>query len=224
MVQEPGDAHHGERQEPHCHHRPKGLADPRRAEGLDDEEGDEDRNGAGEHPGLEGRGDHVEPFKRRQHRDGGRDRAIPVDQGRPEQADGHDDGTLPRLVADQGHEGEDAALAVVVDAHGNRDVLHRGDDDERPNQQAENAQDRWGVSLAGDVEHRLQRVEGARADVAEDDAERRQTEAHGACLGVAVDLFRLRPGSRVWGFPVYGGCARQGESMGSLGEETISST
>ena len=61
-----------------------------------------------------------EPFERREHGDRRRDRAVAVDQRGAEQADGDDRGPVLPLDAEQRHEREDAAFAVIVDAHGER--------------------------------------------------------------------------------------------------------
>ena len=79
------------------------------------------------------------------------------------------------LDAEQGHERDDAALPVVVDPHGEVDVFHGRDEEERPQDQRQRAERRLGVRVGtGVVEDGLERVERARADVAEHDAERRE--------------------------------------------------
>ena len=82
-------------------------------------------------------------------------------------------------VLDQRDEGHDPALAVVVGAHDEGDVLDRDDDRDRPEDERDHAVD-VGLGRAHRVvvggEDSLQRVERARADVAEDDPERAERE------------------------------------------------
>ena len=77
---------------------------------------------------------------------------------------------------DEGDQRHDAALAVVVRAHDEHDVLERDHDHDRPEDERDDAVDRVRVHghRPGDVaaEHRLDRVQGACADVAEHNAER----------------------------------------------------
>ena len=81
----------------------------------------------------------------------------------------------PTPPPQQGDERHDAALAVVVGAHHERDVGERDDDHDRPEDQRHDAVDvvrvdRYGVRIAG-VEHRLNGVDRAGSDVAEHDPE-----------------------------------------------------
>ena len=84
---------------------------------------------------------------------------------------------MPLLDAEQRHQREDAALAVVVDAHREGDVF-----DAVITNRVQTISDSapsvvGGVGIAaGEVEHGFERVERARADVAEHDPQRR--EAH----------------------------------------------
>ena len=80
-----------------------------------------------------------------------------------------------RLDAEQRHQGDDAAFAVVVHPHGEVDVFDRGDEEQRPENERQGAEHRRRIGMrAGIVEHGFQRVERARADVAEHHAERRE--------------------------------------------------
>jgi hypothetical protein len=111
----------------------------------------------------------------------------PHEAALPEQAH-RDDGRPPfALDAEQRHEGQDAALAVVVDAHRDRHVFDRGDHDEGPDDERQRPERDARVGpLAGQREDGLERVERARADVAEHDAERREgRERKGGCRGFA---------------------------------------
>ena len=77
--------------------------------------------------------------------------------------------------AEQSHQRDDAALAVIVDAHGEVDVFDRRNDEQGPQDQRKRAERRGRVGMgAGVVEHGFQRVKRAGADIAEDDPERGQ--------------------------------------------------
>jgi hypothetical protein len=73
------------------------------------------------------------------------------------------------LDAEERHKGENAALPVVVDTHGDRHVIDGRHHDQCPDDERERSQRRaCGRILAGEREHRLESVEGARPDIAED--------------------------------------------------------
>ena len=78
----------------------------------------------------------------------------------------------------QGAEREHPALAAVVGAQDQDDVLERDDQDQRPEHEREHAQHGGlaQVQPAGVAERLAQGVERAGADVAVDDADRRQGE------------------------------------------------
>jgi hypothetical protein len=81
------------------------------------------------------------------------------------------------LYAEQRHEREDAALAVIVDAHRYGHVFDRRDHDQGPDHERQHAERNRSVgSAAGKAQHRLQRVERARPDVTEDHPQRRKAE------------------------------------------------
>ena len=121
------------------------------------------------------RGD-IEAFERRQHGNRRRDRAVAIDQRGAEQAQHDDHRPPPLLDAQERHQGEDAALAVVIDGHGDGDVFDRRDQEQGPDHQRQDAEDalRCGVAVEI-VEGGFQRVERAGADIAEHDAECRHT-------------------------------------------------
>jgi hypothetical protein len=85
---------------------------------------------------------------------------------------------------EQRHQRENAALAVIVDAHGEADIFDACDDDERPQDERQGAKYGHGVGFgAGEIEHGFERVERAGADIAKYDAERGQPEDRQGALG-----------------------------------------
>jgi hypothetical protein len=87
------------------------------------EQRNEDRDRHRHHIGPEpGRRD-GQAFERREHGNRRRDGAVAVNESRSEQAERDD--RRPRLMldAEQRHQGEDAAFAVIVDPHGDGDVF-----------------------------------------------------------------------------------------------------
>jgi hypothetical protein len=97
---------------------------------------------------------------------------LAIDQRGAEQSDGDDRWPLMFLDAEQRHKGENAALAIIVDAHRQGHIYHGRDDDEHPNNQRENTDNDVGSRRAsGQDEDSLERIKRARADVAKDDSE-----------------------------------------------------
>jgi len=95
-------------------------------------------------------------------------------------ADRDDRRPLMPLDAQQGHQRKDAALAVIVDAHGDRDVFDRRDDHQRPQDERQDAEHALARDDIARPRRRLQgdakRIEWARADVAEHDAHAAERE------------------------------------------------
>ena len=124
---------------------------------------------------------HLEPLDRAEHRDGRRDHAVAVEKRGAE--DAHQDEDRPsrsisRSRRQQRGQGEDAAFALVVRAHHDRDVLDRDDEQQRIDDQRQDAEHvlvrrRHGMRAEEAFAHRVER---ARADVAVDDADRGERE------------------------------------------------
>ena len=120
----------------------------------------------------------LEPLDRAEHRDGRRDHAVAVEQRGAEDAQQHQRASAraPAWLARRQQRGqrEDAALAVVVGAHDEREVLDRDDQHQRPEDERQDAEHvRLGRRDRVRSEEALaHRVERAGADVAVDDAER----------------------------------------------------
>ena len=176
-----GGAEAADHREPHEHDRAEDVADPLRPVLLEEEEQAEDQERERDHGPRERRGGDFQALGRAQDRDRRRDDAVPVQQGGAEETE-RDDGappdggpTAPRLL-DQREQREDPALAPVIQAHDEDNVLHADDQDERPDDEREHPihrRDRGPEPVVGG-EALLERVEGARADVAVDDAESRE--------------------------------------------------
>ena len=187
-----------ERHEPDDHDRPEDRADAAGAATLHQKQPDQDDDGDRHDERLEDVRRDAKPFDRAQHRDRRRDHAVAVEQRRAEQADRDErrGGTiLPPFDADQRDQRQDAALALVVGAHHEQQVLDRHRDDQRPEDQRQHAEDVAGVtpgSACDAGEAFAQRVERARADVAVDDAERGEDEERDARLG--LDAVNARSG------------------------------
>jgi hypothetical protein len=99
MLHNARNPHRGDDEKPDQHHRAEQVADRRSSPRLDSKQSEQDRDGGGHDIGLQRRGRHVQALQRRQHRDRRRDRAVAVDQRRPEQADRHDGRPLLLLHA-----------------------------------------------------------------------------------------------------------------------------
>ena len=192
---QPGD---GEDREPSSHHRPEQAPDRARPEALGGEQHGQDRERERHDELVQRRLDDFDPLDRREHRDRRRDHAVAVEQRGAEDAerDEHDlrGAALEPDVPDQRDQGHDPALALVVGAHDEHDVLDRDDDRDRPEHERDHAVDaglgRPDRVLVGG-EDRLQRVQRARPDVAEDDAERAQRQRGHALVMAAPHARRL---------------------------------
>ena len=137
--------------------------------------------------------DDLQALDGREHRDRRRDHPVAVEQRRPEDAERHEHGLRRAAVEaqpeplDERDEGHDPALAVVVGAHDEGHVLDRDDDRDRPEDERDHAVDAGlrrvhRVVVGG--EDRLQRIERAGTDVAEDHAEGADREGRHARLVV----------------------------------------
>jgi hypothetical protein len=183
-----GQAEQADGREPHQHNRAEYLADGLGAAALHEEQAGQDHQGKRHDPARDARHVELEALDRAQHRDGGGDHPVAIQQRGADQA--HDQqGRAPasgRCVADveQRQHGDDAALAVVVGPHDQDSVLGRDDDDQGPEDQRQDAQDGLWRRRAAGLDGLLERVERAGADVAIDDAERRQRQPCRASLGL----------------------------------------
>ena len=215
----------GQREEPDEHDRSEQPAHDSRASPLDGKQREQDHAGDWHHPVLEGRAGHGQALHSAEHGDGRRDHAVAVEQrgahhGQERHARHAADAAGPGAIA-FGHEcqqRQDATLAVVVGLHHEHHVFDGDHDDQRPEherQDPEQVEPVEGLPAGGgDVEALFERVEGARADVTEDDAQRAECElpdagwsavgrVGGVACGVAglghahVEFLRLMP-KRNW--------------------------
>jgi hypothetical protein len=160
--------------EPRHHDGPEDLAHVARAALLDREEANEDEAGQRHDVRLEtGRGE-LEALEGAQDRDGGRDHAVAEEErGAGDHEERDDADTRLRVAArEEREEREDPPFTAVVGAHDERDVLDRHGEDERPQDERDDAEE-VGVAegRALRVGRDLEGVEGARPDIAEDDAD-----------------------------------------------------
>jgi hypothetical protein len=124
------------------------------------------------------RRDDFQTFNGAQYRDRRRDHAIAVEERCSNQSQRDDDlsalgvRVAPLLLKNERQQGENSALAVVVRAHDENDVLDADDDYQRPDDQREDAIDVVGCWLDAvfELEAFAQRVQGTGADVPVDDA------------------------------------------------------
>ncbi len=172
------DAENGDHHEPRAEDRTEDAADSPGAAPLQGEESDEDHDGERHDEPLECRRRDLNSFDRAEYRDGGRDHAVAVEHRRSEQTE-RDDELRPvhvnSVAEEQREEGEHAALAAIPRAHEHGDVLEAHHQHQRPQEQRRDAEhvfrSRRDASPA--VKRLLHRVQRARAEVAENDAEGR---------------------------------------------------
>ena len=131
--------------EPQHHHRPEHRAEPAPSRGAG-------RRTArrritmltGTMNGCSAGRDDAEALDRAEHGDRRRDHAVAVEHRRAEDAEPDQPPAQPRAVLDaarhERRQREDAALAAVVGAHDQRDVLERDDDHQRPEDHRQDAE------------------------------------------------------------------------------------
>jgi len=113
----------------------------------------------------------------------------PKIQRRAKETNCDDCRVMSPLYAKQRHQREDATLPIVVDAHRDGHIFDRCDDDQGPDHERQHSEYRRGIGGAtGEAQRRLERVEGARSDVAEDhpNAERPSAVRFAAFAGRAT--------------------------------------
>src|SRR5207253_6009925 len=162
----------GDHREPEQHHRSEHGPDPRGTESLKEEKRNEHDDRDRYDVWSEDRRGHFQPFDGTEHGDGGRDHSVAVQQSGSEKTEA-DEHRAAATGPDQRHQGQDSALAAIVGAHHQHEVFDRDDDDERPEDQREDAQDvlrRWDHGVMS-AEAFAQGVERAGADVAVHHAE-----------------------------------------------------
>ncbi len=184
MVHDLTKPHEPDAHEPGEHDPAERPAHARRPVVLEVEQRGDDDDGERDADVRELRGDDLEPLHGAEYGDGGGDHPIAIEERPPHETQHHEHDTPrpPRaivgLLEDQGEEGEHASLAPVVGAQDEGDVLDADDEDQRPDDEGEEAED---VRLVRrepvfGLERLLHGVERARPDVAVDDAERRQRQ------------------------------------------------
>ncbi len=189
IVEDVQQAQPAQRQEPHHGDRAEELGDLARALGLHEEQDHQDDGGDGDDAQLRDLADArrvAQALDRAQHRNGGRDDAVTVEQRGAADAEEEDAGRIfAERFLGQGHQGQRTAFALVVGAHQEDDVFHRHDHDQRPEDQRHDAIDgQRGIAAFVRMAQRLAHgVQRRRPDIAEDDADRadgQRPEAFGA--------------------------------------------
>ncbi len=178
------DAERGDADQPDQADRPEQVRHPGRAPGLAHEQADEDDQAGDQHHRqghvLADVRDAAQAFHRGEHRDRGRDQGVAVEQGRAADPQEEDPACPPAHgLLGQGHQGQDAALALVVRPHDHSDVFDGHHQEQGPERQGHHAQDgvRMHAAPARLHERVVEGIEGARPDVAEDDPDGAQGQA-----------------------------------------------
>ncbi len=190
-VQQP---QHGHGEEPECRDRAEQGRHLAGAVPLCREQGEQDRHGHRDHVGLEHRRHQLQALDRGKDRDRRGDQRVAIEQGRTRDAEQEYRRCRPaERPLGQRHQRERAALAVIVGAHEEQDVLAGDDEDQRPKEERGDPQHLRArdPAILGVVQRLAQGVERAGADVAVDDADRAQRQRPEAGLGpVACVMFR----------------------------------
>ena len=132
----------GERHEPHQSDRTEERRDPRRAPRLHREQGEQDQHRQRNDISVQRRLHDLEALDRRQHRQRRRDHRVAVEQGGADHAerDHHQAASAERALRER-HQGECAAFAVIVGAQQDDHIFDADDEDQRPHDERQDAED-----------------------------------------------------------------------------------
>ena len=178
VTQNAVETEHGNRGEPDEHDRTEDAAHHGRPAALKCEQTDEDDECDPQDPVLQLRCGDLETFDRRQHGDRRGERTIGIQQRRPENAQHDHDPARRQPAGDpaavhERHECQHPAFTFVIGSNDHHVILDRDDQDQGPKDEREHpkhvpAGDR---NTVWSMERLAHRIEGARPDVAIDDAE-----------------------------------------------------
>ena len=181
-LQDSAHPQYGEHEKPHHHDRAEQPADFRGATALHREEADQDDERQRKNERLERVRLDAQTFNGAEHRNRRRQHAVAEEEREAHDCGDADhvlDGALQlgRSMRERGQR-KHAAFAFVVGAHDKHDVFDRDDQDERPDDGGERAHHREGAGqrAARRAHGFAHRIDRARADVAEDDAERAERQ------------------------------------------------
>ena len=167
----------------------------RRAAVLHQKQAGEENDRNRYHIGLEERGGDFQPLDRAQHRNGGRDDAVAIEQRGADQARRHDPqvpfASTAGAAQRQRGKRKQSAFAAVVGAHDDEHVFHRDHQHQRPDDQRERAENGTLAQIAEINKRLADGVERRGADIAIDDAERGDRQAR-AGAQVKIALLRRR--------------------------------
>ena len=182
LLNDLSDAEDGERRKPDEHHRAEQPPDIASATRLDREQPHQDQAGNRDDEFLEGRAGNREPLHRRQHRDRRGNHAVAIEKRRADDRqerhprDAADPaGGMAESLRHERQQRQNPPFAAMVGTHHEEDVLHRDDEEERPEHERKHSEQVGPVDHAaigrGDMETLLECVEGTGADVTVDHAE-----------------------------------------------------
>ena len=165
--------------EEHEHDRAEEGGDTGGSAALRGKEQHEDDDRRGQDVGREFGVDLLQPFERRQDRNRRRDHGVAREEAEPATPSRKASVVLcPSARCASAIKRQDAALALVVRLHQEQHIFSGDDDQERPDDERDDADHLRGAERgAFELAKRgLQRVEGARADIAEHDADRAERQ------------------------------------------------
>ena len=203
LVQDRPDPECRQDGEPHHHDRPEQPADNGGAAALHQKQADQQHQRDRHDIRFEQRRGDLQPLDRAQDRNRRRDDPVAIEQRRADQPRHHDPQIAPlaavRRAQHQRGQRQQAALAAIVGAHDDDDVFDRHDQDQRPENQRQRAEDRVLVDASEGQQGLPGRVERRCPDVAEHDPERRQRQTAGARAGLGCSAMRdgIRHRSRI---------------------------
>ena len=171
------DAQHAQRaqgEKPQPHDRAKKRPHLGSAAFLNQKQRNQHAQRQRQHIGVQLGRHHLQPFDRRQHRNGRGDHHLAKEQARAQQAKHQHQRARQafQLAASQRRQGEDAAFAFIVGAQHKRNVFQGDHHDDRPENQRQDAGDvgDGGGQVGVGAEAFFQRVQRTGANIAVDNA------------------------------------------------------
>ncbi len=178
VPQDVPDACRGECKKPQQSDGAEERRHARRTVRLYGKQSDQDQHRQGNNIGLQRRCHDLQALDRRQHRDRRRDHRVAVKESGADHAkrDHHKCAASADSILGEGHQGERSTLAVIVRAQQDDHVFDADDEDKRPDDQRQDAENdslaHRHICTAGGQHRFAECIKRARADVAVDDADR----------------------------------------------------
>ena len=183
----------GDSSKPDQHDRAEECGHSGRAARLKREEHHQNERGKWHHVRLESRSGDLESLNRGEHGKRRRNHRVAIEQRGTDDAAQHQGArAFAKGTLCQSHQRQRAAFTVIVRPQQDEDVFECDNQNERPDDQRQNSENRGFASRVARANRRhhgfAHRIEGARADIAVDDADRAQRQGQEARPGARLAM------------------------------------